>query len=534
MPEHIEQDSLTLRERAGQLIFPRLGSNMQPPVTVSEDAERIVRLLDRCPVGGLVLFNGALPDLPGVLSDIQSRSAVPLLIASDIERGTGQQVRGATDFPHAMAYGAIERGGEDLLEQSVRVTAREALACGIHIAFAPVADVNQNPKNPIIATRAFGSEPEQVARFVRAYIRAGRSEGLLTTVKHFPGHGNTAEDSHEKLPNVPSSREEMLATDLVPFKAAIDSGVDLIMTAHVAYPSLDPADHPATASRAILHDLLRRELQFEGAVITDSLLMGAMRSRYTDTRAQVSALLNAGVDIFLDPPEPEHYVDAIVAAAEAGELSESRLDDAVSRVIRLKNVLTDRFGAKFFHGPWDRFPLDEIASAESVGFSRHVARQAIRAYKTDHKSLPIEPRGVSAGELLVVLVDPHRSGTTPRAPLAAALSEVYPHASYLEVGADATPELHRDVLYAAEHARHVVVALVVKPAAWREFGLLPNQHRLVISLVDRYPVILVSLGTPHILAYYEKAPVHLCTYSDTRPSQLALVDCLAGREVDLV
>ncbi|MDX1547317.1 MAG: glycoside hydrolase family 3 N-terminal domain-containing protein, partial [Rhodothermales bacterium] len=268
----------TLADRAAQLVWPRLGSNMPPPVTVAEDAARFEALLARCPVGGVVLFNGDARATPEALARLQEAAPFPLLVGSDVERGVGQQIRGATVFPHARAFAALGEEAEAALEEAARITAREALACGLHVTFAPVADVNRERHNPIIATRAYGDDAATAARLVRAYVRGCRAEGLLSVAKHFPGHGGTREDSHEALPVMPDDRATLEAADLPPFRAAIDEGAEGMMTAHVVFPALDPSGMPATASRPILVELLRDALGFEGVVVTDSLLMGAIRA----------------------------------------------------------------------------------------------------------------------------------------------------------------------------------------------------------------------------------------------------------------
>ena len=199
----------SLKDRISQLIFPRLGSNMSPNISVEEDAARIEVLLDSYPIGGLCLFNGDRIRTPQTLTRLQSRSTYPLLIGTDMERGLGQQLRGATVFPHAMAYQATGDEDEALLEESARIAAREALAAGLHISFSPIADVNSNPRNPIISTRAYGSTPQTVSRLLKAYIRGANGEGLFSTAKHFPGHGDTDVDSHETLPVVTMSRTDL-------------------------------------------------------------------------------------------------------------------------------------------------------------------------------------------------------------------------------------------------------------------------------------------------------------------------------------
>ncbi len=519
----------TLREKAAQLVFARIGSNLPPPVTVEEDAGRVAALLARCPLGGLVLFNGQIPQTPAALARLQARSPYPLLVATDMERGVGQQVRGATVFPHAMAFGALGEAAEAAVEASARAAAREALACGLHLAFCPVADVNRERRNPIIATRAFGEAPKTVARLVRAYVRGCHAEGLLATAKHFPGHGGTRQDSHEALPVVPDDRAALERTDLMPFRAAVEAGVDAVMTAHVAYPALDASRRAATASRPILHDLLRGDLGFRGAVVSDSLLMGAVRADPGAVGAQAAALVAAGVDVVLDAPDPEAAVAGLVRAVEAGTLDAARLDEACARVWTLKQRLADRFGPSIFTDPARHVSLDEVGEAAHRALADDVARRAVTV-EDAAGVLPFDPARVAAEGMLALLVKPHRTRLDPpEAPLGAALRAAFPGVVYREVGPEADESVFDALAAQAAQVRHVVVALVVKPAAWHAFGLLAAQQRFVETLAARRPVVLASLGSPYALEAFPQAAAQLCTYSDVAASQRALVDVVAGR-----
>ncbi len=510
---------MTLREKAAQLVFPRLGSNMPPPITVAEDLERFTRdVLDRCPVGGLILFNGRVAETLEALRELQHRSKSPLLVSTDMERGVGQQIRGATVFPHAMAFSSPE-----LLERAARVQAREALACGIHISFAPVADVNLDPRNPIIATRAFSGDPDEAAAMVRAYVRGCRAEGLLTCAKHFPGHGNTHQDSHEELPSVHAGREALEANDLLPFRAAIDAGVDLVMTAHVLYPALDP-DHPATLSRRILRDLLRGEMGFRGAVATDSLLMGAIRETYESAGDLAAALVGAGVDILLDMPDPVGAVDGLVRAVEEGRLDEQLIDQAAARVLELKQKMVDRFGEEVFTNP----PASGVVvgSDEHRALASDVAWEGVRVVASRSGALPI-PRDAGAG-LLAVVIKPHRSRfDPPEEPFGDAVRAVFPGALYRQTGPDTTPAEYEELAVLASMAEYIVLAVVVKPAAWHAFGLRPEQDAFVRETIERHAPVIVSLGSPYILDAYAGAGAALCAFSDVEASQRAAVERLA-------
>jgi beta-N-acetylhexosaminidase len=510
---------LSLREKAAQVVMPRIGSNMPPPVRVSEDFDRVEELLSRCPVGGLMMFNGSLPEMPEALSRLQRNSRVPLLVATDMERGLGQQVRGATVFPHAMAYGQVEDAPEETLERVMRMQAREALRAGIHITFGPVADVNRNPRNPIIATRAFGSEAANVSRLVRAYIRGCRAEGLLTTAKHFPGHGSTSVDSHAELPVVSDERALLEQIDLPPFQAAIDEGVDLMMTAHVVFPALGDPANPATLSPAILQRLLREEMGFDGAVITDSLLMAAIKEAAGG--AQAASLIAAGVDILLDHSDPIAAVDELERAVESGRLSEERLNDAVRRVFALKERLARRFGLDYFTHPADSIPAEEPDAAARL--AEDVARAAVRVE-------PVTARlALRADERLVtILLKPHRTRLEPpEQPLGEAVRRTFPLGEYIEIGPGEAPGVYASAMEKALAADRVLLAMVIKPAAWHAFGLLEEQHRFAEELTISRDVIIASLGTPHALDVYPRADVRICTFSDIEASQRALVDVIA-------
>lgn len=504
----------------------RIGSNMAPPVTVEEDAERVEALLARCPLGGLVLFNGQMPQTAAILARLQARSAYPLLIAADVERGVGQQVRGATVFPHAMAFAALGAGAESAVEAAARATAREALACGLHLTFGPVADVNRDPRNPIIATRAFGTEPEGAARLVRAYIQGCRAEGLLTTAKHFPGHGATSQDSHEVLPVVSDARDVLDRTDLVPFRAAVAAGVDGMMTAHVAFPALDPSRTPATASRPILNDVLRDDLSFTGPVFTDSLLMGAIRAAPEAVGAQAARLVAAGVDVLLDTPDPEAAVAGLVEAVAAGHLAEARLDEACARVWGLKQQLLRRFGPAFFSAPARYASRDVVGAPAHRALAADVARRAVLV-RDLAGLLPLAPERAGEG-MLVLLLKPHRTRLDqPEEPLGEALRSAFPGAQYREVGPEADAVIFRALMEHAGSVRHVVVAMTVKPAAWQHFGLLPAQQQFVEALAARPSVVLASLGSPYVLDAFPPGGPRICTFSDVAASQRALVAVLA-------
>jgi beta-glucosidase-like glycosyl hydrolase len=532
----ISPDRLSLREKAAQLLFPRLGSNLPPPVTAAEDAERFKNLLSECPVGGLVLFNGRFPDTRDALGALQRSSRVPLLVGADMERGVGQQIRGATVFPHAMAYASTGEDGERLLEASARMQAREALACGIHVTFSPVADVNRDPRNPIIATRAFSSDPHVASKLVRAFIGGCKTEGLLATAKHFPGHGNTSQDSHAEMPVVPSRRAELEAFDLAPFRAAIESDVDAVMTAHVVYPALDK-EHPATLSSGILRGVLRDELGFKGAVVTDSLLMGAIRNAQGDAGEQAVELVRAGVDVQLDVPDPIAAVEGIAAAVRAGRLDMALVDAAVERVFALKQRIIDRFGEGIFTTPEAALDAAVVGSSAAASIAYEAARRAVRIVDDPDGRIPLRSgpgganaAGPAASDMVALLVKPHATRFDPEEePFGAYVRAAFPGIRFHQIGPEEDRRFRDRAFEDAARARLALVALVVKPAAWHAFGLLPEQDELVRRILAATPSVVASMGSPYVLDDYVDAAARVCTYSDVKMSQRAFVDRLVGR-----
>ena len=520
---------LSLREKVAGLVVARLGSNMVPPRTAEADAAAVAALLDRYPIGGLLLFNGRWPETRQTLLDLQGRSDRGLLVMTDMERGLGQQVAGASVFPHLMAFGALGGGAE--AQAAVRDFAREggeeALACGVHVALAPVADVNRNPRNPIIATRAFGAETATVEALVRAYIEGAHDAGLLTTAKHFPGHGNTHEDSHAVLPAVDDPEDETRAFDLPPFQTAIAAGTDLVMTAHVSYAGLDPR-LPATRSRRILRGLLRDELGFEGVVVTDSLHMGGIQEEGKREADLAVDLLDAGVDLLLDLGDPEAAIEGVARAVEDGRLDEAVVDAALARAERLRERLRGRFGPGIFRDPASAYPPEVVGHAEHGALATRVARAA--AHRVDG-TLP--DLGDGTGTLVVLVKPAPRPGEPEWLPLRDAVLRRFPNAQYreLEPVTEDEDEPFEALLVEAREAERLVVAVIVQPAAWHRFGLAARERRFVQQLLTLKLSVLAALGSPRGLEGYEGADARLCLYSDVPAAQHALADVLAERDV---
>jgi len=521
----------SLKDRISQLIFPRLGSNMSPTISVEEDAARIESLMDAYPIGGLCLFNGDRIRTPQTLTRLQSRSTYPLLIGTDMERGLGQQLKGATVFPHGMAFQATGKEDEKLLEKSARIAAREALAAGLHMSFSPVADVNSNPRNPIISTRAYGSTLHTVSRLLKAYIRGASSEGLFTTAKHFPGHGDTDVDSHEALPVVTRSRLELEELELIPFREAVSAGVSLMMTAHVSYPGLDPTGAEATRSKPILTNLLRQDIGFKGVVISDSLLMAGADHEGEHPGEMAATLLRAGVDILLDIKDVPTTVDYLVELVNSGELDVKIIDAALQRVWSLKTRFAARFGPGAFIDPSLAQPYSVIGCDEHRAFAMEVAEKSIQVALGESDQLVLYKAGMGQYGTACVLVRPHTTYNDPTAaPLEKAFMGAFPDGGFFQILPDTRDDQLEDLLEKLEGFANIIVAVVVKPAAWHKFGLLPSQAAFVHEVSARFNIFLVALGSPIVLADFDRVKVGICAYSDVEPTMLALVKYLKSLE----
>lgn len=310
----------------GRLLFPAIRWNAETGFAAAQEGiEEALRL----GVGGFSIFGGEAGAVSELTSELRRRSEQPLLIASDLERGAGQQFAGATPLPPLAAIGSLD--DVSITRRAAALTAREAMALGVNWVYAPVADVDLESRNPIVGSRAFHTDPETVARHVTAWIRGCNEQGAICCAKHFPGHGRTVEDSHARLPRVTASRDELDQSDLKPFRAAVHAGVDSIMTAHVSFPALDPSGRPATLSGEIVANLLRRQLGFAGLIVTDALIMeGVLGGGLAEADAAVAAVA-AGCDALLYPRDLAGVASALEAARGAA-LSEVRVADAVERI----------------------------------------------------------------------------------------------------------------------------------------------------------------------------------------------------------
>jgi beta-glucosidase len=337
--------NLTLAEQVAQMVVVRASGHLfdhQIRYPDWEPSNSILRYwVEDLGIGGVILLGGSAVELAVRSHQVQAWSKYPLLVAADIEEGVGQRFAGATWFPPPMAIAQVARQALDqacyYAEHMGRVTAQEALAIGINWILAPVVDVNNNPDNPVINVRAFGESPDMVAQLTTAFIRGTQAYPVLNAAKHFPGHGDTAIDSHLDLPVIEHDLERLHRIEIPPFKRAIAIGVDAVMSAHLHIPALD-VTHPATLSQPILTQMLRHDLGFKGMVVTDALVMGAIAHRYGINEAPIMAV-EAGADILLMPQDPEGAIQAVCAAVDSGRIAPERIQESVARIWAAKQKI---------------------------------------------------------------------------------------------------------------------------------------------------------------------------------------------------
>ncbi|KAB2591675.1 glycoside hydrolase family 3 protein [Streptomyces arboris] len=529
---------MSLEEKVGQLFVMRVyGHSATDPDQADIDANlkeigvrTAAELVSTYHVGGIIYFawahNTRDPHQIAALSNgiqqaaLGERSRVPLLISTDQEHGIVCRVgEPATLLPGAMALGA--GGSRSDTRRAAWIAGAELAALGINQNYAPDADVNVNPANPVIGVRSFGSAPESVAELVAAQVKGYQGAGVAATAKHFPGHGDTSTDSHTGLPVIEHTRQEWEELDAPPFRAAIRARIDSIMTAHIVVPALDPSEDPATLSRPILTGILREELGYDGVVVTDSLGMEGVRTKYGDDRVPVLALL-AGVDQLLNPPNPSVAWNAVLEAVRGGEISEARVEESVLRILRLKT----RLG--LFRDPF----VSGRGVDRTVGIRKHlldadrIAERTTTLLAAPGALLPLSRR--THRRLLVVGADPASpSGTTgpPTSTLAGAFTELGFAATALSTGTAPNQAKIAEAVAAAQGRDAVVVATYNITASSAQLALV---DALVATGV---PVVAVAIRNPYDAAHLTGRGVAavLASYSWTDVELRAAARVIAGR-----
>ena len=511
--------ALTLEQAAGQQFLLTFEGREAPP-------QQFLEVLRRQHVGGVVLFRhknmGNLAELRGLTHALQRVAAEsgqpPLLIAADQEGGQLIAVDQTTPFPGNMALGAA--GSDKLAYRVGRALGKELSAVGINIDFAPVCDVNSNPLNPVIGTRSFGEDPKLVARLSTALIRGLQSAGVAATAKHFPGHGDTSSDSHRGAPIVSHNAKRIRSVELVSFRAAVTSGVRLVMTAHIVMPSLNGGSKelPATLSPRILRELLRKKMSFNGVIVSDALDMHAMEQG-AGYVAETMAAVAAGIDLLLfnhDLARVEPAYSNLVQAARRGLLSADETHASARRILDLKNWIKRQ----------PQESLSVISCDKHLQLAQEVARKSVTLVRDTAQQLPVR---IGADEKIAVAI-PRPEDLTPadtssyvKPVLADALRRYHPRVDAFSFAMNLSSS---EIGALSERlAKYDVVVLGTINATAH-----PAQARLVQKLIRQGTcLITVALRMPYDLAAYPEASTYICTYSILPPAMEALAEALFGR-----
>jgi beta-N-acetylhexosaminidase len=532
--------SLSLRERVGQMVmFWTLGDYAS--VDDSTFAETIDWVQNQG-VGGITMSLGTPIEVAAKLNYLQRRARLPLLVASDLEPSLMRlesaifphyllETGGATAFPSAMAIAATGRD-EDAYDVA-RAIAQEARAVGIQVNFAPVVDVNINPSNPVIGTRSFGEDPERVARLSALFVRGTRDGGAAATAKHFPGHGDTDVDSHVGLPVVRADMTRLKAVELVPFRAAIAAGADLVMSAHIALPALGgDSTTPATLRPDVMHALLRDSLRFRGVTITDALSMQGVGKGYHVEESVVRAIA-AGTDILLRPADSDtrsnevvRAIDAVVAAVGRNEITPARIDESVIRILWLKSrlgLVTRRFVA-----------LDSlrtvVGSAAHRALAQDVAQRAITLVRDSGGAVPLVPL-VPNARIAIVSYMPETELKAGRAfakemgklrPGARLVAKISPGSAISQLDSIARSLRGADAI--------VLAAFVRRVEGEGRTTVPPDVAAWIDSVASDRRAVVVAFGNPYVMRQFPRARAYLNTYSVTDVSEIAAARALAGAQ----
>ncbi|MEN8264772.1 MAG: glycoside hydrolase family 3 N-terminal domain-containing protein [Nitrospirota bacterium] len=485
---------LNLDQKLYQLIISRLDGDKLPSKSYQE---HVLGLVEKG-IGGFILFGGEKDELKGFIEKLQSISDIPLFISSDIERGAGQQASGATWFPSQMAVSAAIdktlRKDQHLLEKMILAIAAEAIDIGINMPLIPVMDVNREPDNPIICTRAFSDNPATVAWYGKKYIRTLEDQGLLSCAKHFPGHGDTAIDSHISLPVISKSIKDLMDIDVYPFREAIAEGVSSIMIGHLSIPEIDPL--PASLSKKVITDLLRQGLGFGGLIMTDALNMHSLNK----FGSVPEKCVNAGVDIILHPADSDAVVDDLKRSVSEGRTGEATIDSAVERILRFKSEIQN------INKPEVNYSIHRELSAE-------ISVRSVTCVKDTPDALPTKNlQNVS----LFVSGDEHEFDMTP-------LKELSPEG-------DRVVNVKGLDLEKVSIKETVIISLFTNIAAWKGSSGIPDEEMNTIREIIRTSAqtIVVSFGSPYVLRHLMEADVLIAAYDSTEQAQRAVVKCLEG------
>lgn len=511
--------SLTLREKIGQMI--NLPLNADFANVNSEKFAEMRRQIEQNKVGGFTLFRGEANSIAALTNEAQKLSKLPLFFSADYERGLRMQSRTGTPFTTNMGVAAT--GDVQAAYRQGKIICEEMRAIGANWLFAPVADINNNPDNPVINIRSFGADAKTVGEYVTALSQGAKEGKCLSTLKHFPGHGDTATDSHIGLSVVPLDRARLDSVEFMPFKMAIAGGVDSVMTAHLAAPKVTGNELPGTLNPKITTEILRKELKFDGIITTDSMEMGAITKNFPNGESAVMAI-KAGADVVLFPPNPEKAIEAVETAIKRGDITEARIDDSVRRLLAAKyrlGLVQNRFV--------DLAKVNELVEKPgNVREADQTAEKSITLLRNDKNMLPLTKDAANKSLFIVIAADDDAVEGVAFMP---EIMRRSPKAKIIRLDPRTTKEEYEKAVADAKNYNSIVLAPFVKRAALKGTVALPdNQTAFVkqILAMNNKNVAVVAFGSPYLLRQFPEAKTYVVTYAIEEVAQNAAVKTLLG------
>lgn len=543
---------MSLDEKVGQLICVGINATF---LNQDSDAFKVLRhhVVDNH-VGGIILFRGPVYESVVLVNRMQQIARYPLLISSDLEAGAGMRFDDTVNLPWNMAVGATDN--PEYARRQGLLTAHEARALGVQQVYAPVADVNNNAANPVINVRSYGEDPAAVGRFVAAFVEGLQSGGVIATAKHFPGHGDTATDSHRGLPEIDVTRERLNAVELVPFRAAVNSGVGAVMTGHIGIPRVDPTavvplprdvklkpidtdeggevvvesgTMPTTLS-PVLNGILRHDLGFDGLIVTDAMSMSGLTLYFTQEEASVRAL-EAGADLLLKPADVDAAFRGVRNAVTKGRLKEQRLDESVRRVLAAKY---DLGLVKQRITPLDAIDMN-VAGKQSLDLAREIAEHAITLVRNEDKLVPLNS-AKSDIRIFNLAITNGDDRLVIAAPFAAAMSAAGRKVETIVLDDRSSDSEVRKALLRARTADIVIASLYgrVRTGQARSVGLPePGAKALSALIAGKAPLVGISFGNPYLLQNFPELRTYVVAYGDMPSLQQAAARALLG-QIDVV
>ncbi|MBI5326222.1 MAG: glycoside hydrolase family 3 protein [Ignavibacteriae bacterium] len=513
MKKITELNDLTQRQIAAQCIIGRLSSD---DYYENLDYRENIKSLVKSGIGGFCIFKGTANDTKKMIDELQSLAEFPLIFCADFEHGLPMRLRDGTAFPHAMAFGNAD--DYEMTFQCARAISEEAKTIGINWNLAPVCDINSNPENPIINIRSFGENSEKVEKHSSAYIKGTQSVNVMSCAKHFPGHGDTLVDSHLFLPSLNKSREELYSVELIPFINAINEGVSSIMIGHLSIPSLDNIGLPASLSPKIITDLLKKELKYNGLIITDALDMNSITSNYTNTQA-IDMLFNAGADIALLPPD----IDEAINKLEELITNDFNLLQQVK--ISVNKILEAKKWCGLFENKYQQINLNELAEKNG----KLALKAAIKSVSVIGESMliPIKEK-LTIGGFAFIQDDDIQPGVLFFKMLAQALEN---DCDFGFINEEISEDDLNSFKEGIEKSDIILLAFFYKAKAYKGTVNLTEKIRQIAGEISKNKkTIIVLFGNPYLKDVIQ-GDTYLLTYSDSLPSIAASIVTLSGRQL---